>query len=729
MSDDAAKNNPSLAGPSRWIAALHVFVLTEFAISQPILDALGNRPIFIVDTGIQPPGLIVFAAMVCLLIPAVFSLLGWAAGLAGERKHRIVHAVLVCVLFAMITVPAIRSLRFVNGLVIYPFALALGYAFWRAYCRWDTLRSLVTFASLGIVVFPWMFFFHSPVGGLLAGVDQKQQPKVDVKNPVPVVVIIFDEFCGTTLLNKDRELNAEFFPNFAKLAQEATWYRNATGVHLRTDNAVPSILTGKYPRQARPTVTEHPVNLFTVLQASKAYEPVVFEPFTRLFPREYDRLSQPPHSFTKQMQQLWNCMPLVYSKLLIPPDFPFQTPMLPAEWFGLKPHAELLLDEPNKTLGLFRLSWASEREHQFERFLRCITPAEKPRIYFNHVVLPHFPWYYLPSGRHYASDDGTEWNPLGTIQLAWEPVAETWQNDAWVVEQAYQRYILQAGFVDHLIGRLVARLKEVGIYDDCILVITGDHGVSFHPNQSRRAPRPENIADVMPVPLFIKFPNQKTGQATDRNVETIDILPTIFDVLDVSLPLEADGHSLLESPDRDRPRKYFMDENGRLEKPAAFEERFETLDRMQRLFGPDIDSGLYRIGPRPDLLGKPVASFDIENDSDWQLELDRTIFDRPAGSQFVPCFIKGRIVNFPPDSKPLDMAIAVNGTIQGTTRTYIWHDAEDRFSVLLPEDAFRDGSNDVQIYIVGSQSPPTLYATRYTILPETDSWARKIRRM
>ena len=52
---------------------------------------------------------------------------------------------------------------------------------------------------------------------------------------------------------------------------------------------------------------------------------------------------------------------------------------------------------------------------------------------------------------------------------------------------------------------------------------------------------------------FVKLPQQVSGVVSDRVVETIDILPTIADVLSATVPYEVDGRSLLDVSAPDRP--------------------------------------------------------------------------------------------------------------------------------------------------------------------------------
>ena len=123
------------------------------------------------------------------------------------------------------------------------------------------------------------------------------------------------------------------------------------------------------------------------------------------------------------------------------------------------------------------------------------------------------------------------------------------------IAQGYQRYLGQVGLVDTLIGRLVSRLKAEGLYDRSLIVFTADHGVSFRPNQPRRLLTEENAPDIMRVPLFIKAPHQRDGVINDRNVETVDIVPTLADLLHVSLPWTVDGQSAFDSVRSEKKQK------------------------------------------------------------------------------------------------------------------------------------------------------------------------------
>ena len=77
------------------------------------------------------------------------------------------------------------------------------------------------------------------------------------------------------------------------------------------------------------------------------------------------------------------------------------------------------------------------------------------------------------------------------------------------------------------------------------MVVLADHGVSFVPGGNARLVDRDNIADIARVPLFVKLPGQRAGRVDTRAARTIDVLPTIADVLGVRLPWRVDGRSLL----------------------------------------------------------------------------------------------------------------------------------------------------------------------------------------
>ena len=86
---------------------------------------------------------------------------------------------------------------------------------------------------------------------------------------------------------------------------------------------------------------------------------------------------------------------------------------------------------------------------------------------------------------------------------------------------------------------------QLGVYDQALVIVTADHGASYRESTPRRGISVRNLADIVRVPLFIKLPGQRDGAIVDGIAESVDVLPTIADVLGMRLPFPVDGRSLV----------------------------------------------------------------------------------------------------------------------------------------------------------------------------------------
>jgi arylsulfatase A-like enzyme len=107
-------------------------------------------------------------------------------------------------------------------------------------------------------------------------------------------------------------------------------------------------------------------------------------------------------------------------------------------------------------------------------------------------------------------------------------------------------------YLDAQIGRLVARLEELGLYDNTLIVITSDHGEAFgERNCVGHGTTP--YQDQVRVPLIVKYPGQSDPRAIRARVSQVDVMPTVLDVLGIPSPAPTQGVSLLDA-ERGAPR-------------------------------------------------------------------------------------------------------------------------------------------------------------------------------
>jgi len=98
---------------------------------------------------------------------------------------------------------------------------------------------------------------------------------------------------------------------------------------------------------------------------------------------------------------------------------------------------------------------------------------------------------------------------------------------------------------DEKIQRTDARFKKfleeyekMGLMDKTIFVLTSDHGTEFH--EHKRFDHGFSLYDeLIHVPLIINLPGQKHGSFCSDQVSSIDVMPTVLDLLDVKMPEKA----------------------------------------------------------------------------------------------------------------------------------------------------------------------------------------------
>lgn len=111
------------------------------------------------------------------------------------------------------------------------------------------------------------------------------------------------------------------------------------------------------------------------------------------------------------------------------------------------------------------------------------------------------------------------------------------------VEHVVELYDRGIRYVDFWLGELIAGLKERGLYDRTVLVVTADHGDEFLEHGGLEHGR-TYYEEMVRVPLVVRVPGRKNGRTIEQQVGLIDLMPTILDLLDVPHELELQGGSL-----------------------------------------------------------------------------------------------------------------------------------------------------------------------------------------
>jgi hypothetical protein len=675
----------------RWRFA-HLAALWAYGVSQPVFSMLKANPEFLVVRGSSRADVILFAFVLAFLPPLVVIAAEALLGVVSRLLSRAMHLVAVWGFAYLAVLQLTRLLGVERGaailLPVVPAMLAV-----ILYGQVKAFRSFLSLSFVLPVVAALAFVATVP---LVVG----DAPAADVRvaNPVPVVLVTFDEFPVSSIMKPDGSLDAVRYPNFARLARASTWYPHATSVNEATTQAVPAILTGIEPHHGElPTLTDSPDNLFTLL--GKRYRLRVSEQVTRLCPTRYCPQAALQAPLLDRQRGLFYDVAVGYMHRVLPYALAGELPPIGERWggYGSSPDAEIKA----RVIGaLDQQAWVKleaetggQSQSQLEGFLRTLRPSGgKPSLFFEHALLPHAPWQYLPSGLAYPQADET---------MGLEDDRSRWLQIPWLVDTALQQHLLQVGYTDRVLGAILDRLQSTGLYDRALVVVTADHGISFQPGGLRRLVVPENLADIAGVPLFVKYPGERVGRIDDRNARTIDVLPTIADALGVKVPWHVDGVSLRGHPAAGRPVAVTKLSGDPITgDPAAVAAGvLATARRNASLFGTGKDS-MFRTGPFTELLDRNVSSLRVVDTRKSALRLDdATSFDRVRfASGLVPVSIAGSI-----DDNAVTpgtaLAIAVNGRVRAMTRSFA-HDGRRGFAAMVPQTSFHEGPNAVDVYSV-----------------------------
>ncbi len=125
------------------------------------------------------------------------------------------------------------------------------------------------------------------------------------------------------------------------------------------------------------------------------------------------------------------------------------------------------------------------------------------------------------------------------------------------ITAAEQRHLLSQydggiAYLDSQIGQLLGTLKELGLYDDTLIVITSDHGEALGEKNLVGHSITSLYQDQVHVPLLMRYPNgQRTGES-NMLVSHVDIMPTILGVLGYAAPAGVQGRMINDAAAPDR---------------------------------------------------------------------------------------------------------------------------------------------------------------------------------
>ena len=216
--------------------------------------------------------------------------------------------------------------------------------------------------------------------------------------------------------------------------------------------------------------------------------------------------------------------------------------------------------------------------------------SDRPYFLWLHYFDPHDAFLAHP-GHEFPGPEGYEGPVVSGLKLPKLLRLDLEEPDLETLRSFYKS---EVSFTDHHVGRVLEHLRAKGRLEDTLVVFTADHGEEFH-DHGALGHQHTLYEELVHVPLIVRAPGRAPERArgtVERTVASIDVYPTVLDVLgfEPSRPLE--GRSLFGP---DEPRLVFSETSKRLHVRAVVSDRMKLVghlgDRTIELFELGSDPG------------------------------------------------------------------------------------------------------------------------------------------
>jgi arylsulfatase A-like enzyme len=184
------------------------------------------------------------------------------------------------------------------------------------------------------------------------------------------------------------------------------------------------------------------------------------------------------------------------------------------------------------------LTWV--REHRDERFFLFL------HTYDVHSKGGH-PYYESPPPYRgmFSGSSSSYLQPLAKQDFEAALMARTTELSDVDKDLIRARYAEAVRFVDDQLGVMFEELRELGIYDDALVIVSSDHGDGLFDHSAWG--HTEVYDHTIRVPLLVKMPHSEyAGMRVPAVVEWIDLMPTILPLAGGIAPDGLDGESVLD---------------------------------------------------------------------------------------------------------------------------------------------------------------------------------------
>ena len=209
-------------------------------------------------------------------------------------------------------------------------------------------------------------------------------------------------------------------------------------------------------------------------------------------------------------------------------------------------------------------------------FIRPHTPWVAPQWAFDaiHRAAIQLPPFYRGDGEDVSTLPKAALRPNNNA-FQFEPATRGQALDG------QHAYLAAVHFVDHQIGRVMAELDRLGLREDTIIALTGDHGYQL--GEHGLWAKQTLFEGANHVPLLFAGAGVKPG-VSRALVEQVDIYPTLCHLAGLPIPDQVQGVSLVP----------WLEEPSKTSRIAAFSTMAAPLGRGKQALGQSARNGRYR---------------------------------------------------------------------------------------------------------------------------------------
>jgi arylsulfatase A-like enzyme len=192
------------------------------------------------------------------------------------------------------------------------------------------------------------------------------------------------------------------------------------------------------------------------------------------------------------------------------------------------------------------LAQAREQDPTTDEALSWLRDSRDAKFFlWIHWFHPHRPYEPPPSyaANFAGSYTGTATSDPEFMMTVWKEHIDLPEED---VRHLRGLYDGEVAFADAQVGRVLDALADEGLLDNTVVVVTSDHGEILYEHEYYFGHDIALYDECLMVPLILYAPGLRIARPrVGRLVQSIDILPTVLDLLEIPHPDGLEGQSLL----------------------------------------------------------------------------------------------------------------------------------------------------------------------------------------